>query len=118
MDHILHHILYTNYFEYILKHREKTENTPIRICVNKKENRITSKIKAGYYLKLFTSKMVKLPGITGKNDNGENVPHLEQTEVVLAYYNIVNNDYHRNSRVLYIFVPNKSFGQLLDILVV
>ena len=61
--------------------------------------------------------MVKLPGITGKNDNGENVPHLEQTEVVLAYYNIVNNDYHRNSRVLYIFVPNKSFGQLLDILV-
>ena len=29
--------------------------------------------------------------------------------------NIVNNDYQQDSRVLYTFVPNKSFGQLLDI---
>ena len=43
------------------------------------------------------------------------MPHLEITEVVLIYYNIVNNDYQQNSRVLYTFVPNKSFGQLLDI---
>ena len=41
--------------------------------------------------------------------------HLEITEVVLIHYNIVNNDYQENSRVLYTFVPNKSFGQLLDI---
>ena len=41
--------------------------------------------------------------------------HLEITEVVLIHSNIVNNDYQQDSRVLYTFVPNKSFGQLLDI---
>ena len=42
--------------------------------------------------------------------------HLEITEVVLVHCNIVNSDYQQASRVLYTFVPNKSFGQLLDIL--
>ena len=37
------------------------------------------------------------------------------TEVVLLHCNIVNNDYQQDSRVLYEFVPNTSFGQLLDI---
>ena len=41
--------------------------------------------------------------------------HLEITELVLIHCNVVNNNYQRNSRILYIFVPNKSFGQLLDI---
>ena len=50
-----------------------------------------------------------------KNENGENVPHLEITEVVLMHCNIVNNEYQQDSRVLYTFAPNKSFGQLLDI---
>ena len=44
-----------------------------------------------------------------KNENDENVPNLEITEVVLVHYNIVNNNCQQNSRVLYIFVPNKSF---------
>ena len=47
--------------------------------------------------------------------NGENVPHLEVTEVVLVHCNIVNNDYQQDSRVPYTFVPNKSFGSFLDI---
>ena len=50
-----------------------------------------------------------------KDKNGENVPHLEITEVVLIHCNIVNKDYQQDSRVLYTFVPKKSFGQLLDI---
>ena len=50
-----------------------------------------------------------------KDKNGENVPHLEITEVVLVHCNMVNNDYQHDSRVLYTFVPNKSFGSLLDI---
>ena len=45
-----------------------------------------------------------------KNKNGENVPYLELTEVVLVHCNIVNNDYQKYLRFLYIFVPNKSFG--------
>ena len=50
-----------------------------------------------------------------KNENGENMPHFEITEVALVHCNIANNDYQPDSRFLYTFVPNKSFGQLLDI---
>ena len=50
-----------------------------------------------------------------KDKNGENVPHLEITEVVLVYCNIVNNDYQQYSTVLYTFIPNKQFGSLLEI---
>ena len=83
------------------------------------ENRITFKIKTGHYLELLTSEAMKLLGSTKSNitkdKNGENVPHLEITEVVLVHCNIVNNDYQHDSRVLYTFIPDKSFGQLLDI---
>ena len=41
--------------------------------------------------------------------------HLEITEVVLVHCDIVNNDYQQDSRVLYMFVPNKPFGSLLEI---
>ena len=47
--------------------------------------------------------------------NGENVPHLEITEIILVHCNIVNNDYQQDSRVLYTFFPNKPFGSLLEI---
>ena len=50
-----------------------------------------------------------------KDKNGENVPHLEITEVVLVHCNIVNNDYQEDSRVLCTFVPNKPFCSLLEI---
>ena len=50
-----------------------------------------------------------------KDKNSENVPRLEITEVVLIHCKIVNSDYQQDSRVLYTFVPNKSFGQLIDI---
>ena len=50
-----------------------------------------------------------------KDKNGENVLHLEITEVVLVHCNIVNNDYQQDSRVFYTFVPNKPFVSLLEI---
>ena len=50
-----------------------------------------------------------------KDKNGENVPYLEITEVILVHCNIVNNDYQQDSRVLYTFVPNKPFDCLLEI---
>ena len=43
------------------------------------------------------------------------MPHLEITEGLLAECNIINNDYQQDSRVLYTFVADKSFDQLLDI---
>ena len=51
-----------------------------------------------------------------EDENGENIPRLEITDVVLVHCNIVRKDCQHNSRVLYTFVPNKSFGQLFDIL--
>ena len=53
--------------------------------------------------------------IITKWKNGENDPRLEVTEVVLIHYNVVNNIYQQNLRVLYTFVPNRSFGYVLDI---
>ena len=41
--------------------------------------------------------------------------HLEITELVLVHYNLVNNDYQQDSRILYTFVPSKPFGSLLEI---
>ena len=77
------------------------------------------KIKTGYYLELLTPKAMQLLGSTKskitKDDNGENVPHLEITKVILVHCNIVSNDYQQDLRVLYTFVLNNSFGQLLDI---
>ena len=42
------------------------------------------------------------------------MPHLEYTEIVVVYCNIANTDYQQDLRVLYTFIPNKSFSQLLD----
>ena len=62
---------------------------------------------------------MKLPGSTEskitKDKNGGNVPHLEIVELVLVHCNLVNNDYQQDSRILFTFVPNKSFGSLLGI---
>ena len=84
-----------DYFEYILeKHGEDIDEPSVQICVNKTENRITFKLKKGYSLGLLTTETMKLLGSTETKDkNGENVLHLEITEVVLAHCNIVNNDY-------------------------
>ena len=77
------------------------------------------KIKTGCCLELLVAETMKLLGSTKikitKDKNVENAPHLEITELVLVHCNIVNNDYQQDSRVLYTFVPNKLFGQLLDI---
>ena len=86
--------------------------------VNRIENRITFKIKNGYYLELLTPETMKLLGSTESKitkDNGENVPHLEIVELVLVHCNLVNNDYQQDSRILYTFAPNKTFGSLLEI---
>ena len=109
-----------DYFEYILKkHGEDIDKPSAQIFVNKIENRVTFKIKNECILQHLTPKTMKLLGSTEnkitKDKNGENVHHLEITEVALVYCNIVNNDYQQDSRVLYTFVPNKPFGSLLEI---
>ena len=109
IDQFLHHT-----FKIILsiqsKNMEKRliilqyKSTYRRICVSKIENKITFKIKIGYYLQPLTPETMKLLARTKseitKDENGENAPHVEITEVALVHCNIVNN---------------KLFGHLLDI---
>ena len=111
-------INFQDYLEYILeKHGEDVDEPSVQIYINTTENRIIFKIKNGYSLELLTPETMKLLGSTKnkitKDKNGENEPHLEITEVVLVYCNIVNNNYQQDSWVLYTFVPNKSFRSLL-----
>ena len=102
-----------------MKKHGEDKKPPIQIYVNKIEIRITFIIKDGYTLELLIKETMKLLGSTEnkitKDINGENILHLEITEVVLVHCNIVNNDYQQDSRVLYTFVPNKPFGSLLEI---
>ena len=80
-----------DYFGYFLKKHGENNNKPaIQIYVDKIENRITFKIKNGYSLELLTKETVT------KDENGENVPHLKITEIVLIHCNIVNNDYQQD----------------------
>ena len=109
-----------DYFEYSLKkHSESVDNPSIRIYINRIENKITFKIKNGYYLELLTPETMKLLGSTEskitKDKNGENLPHLEVVELVLVHCSLVNNDYQQDSRIWFTFVPNKTFGSLLKI---
>ena len=95
-----------DYFEYILKkHSESVDNPSIRIYVNRTENRITFKIKNGYYLELLNPEIMKLLGSTEskitKDKNGENVPQLEIAELVLVHCNLVNNDYQQFKNIVY-----------------
>ena len=79
----------------------------MQIYVNKIKNRTTFKIKKGYSLKLLTPETMKLLGSTENriigDKNGENVPKLEITEVVLIHCNIVSNGYQQDSRVCIVF---------------
>ena len=109
-----------DYFEFIMEKREiLTENPPVQIYPNKIKNRIVFKIKNGYKLETLTSETMSLLGSTKKDvdadKNDGNVSKLEIAEVVLVHCNLVKNGYQHTSKVLFTFVPNKQFGQLIDI---
>ena len=109
-----------DYFEFIIKkHETLTENLLIQIYPNKIKNRIVFKIKTGYKLELLTPETMRLLEGTKKvadaDEIVENVSKLESVEVVLVHCNLVKNDYQHTSKVLFSFVPNKQFGQLINI---
>ena len=101
-----------NYIEYIIKEHETiAEAAPILIYANKISNRIVFKIKTEYKLELLSKETMKLLGSTkdtfDADKNSENVPRLENVEVVLVHFNLVNNSYQQASWVFLTFVPNK-----------
>ena len=109
-----------DYIEYIIKKHETIgENAPILIYANTINNRIVFKIKTGYKLELLSKETMRLLGsakdIIDADKNSENVPRLENLEVVLVHSNLVNNSYQQASRVLFIFAPTKQYGQLISI---
>ena len=110
-----------DYIEYIIKKKHETiaENAPILIYANTINNRIVFKIKSGCKLELLSKETMKLLGSTkdiiDADKNGENVPRLENVEVVLVHCNLVNNSYQQASRVLFTFVPTKQYGQIINI---
>ena len=89
------------------------------IYANKISNRIVFKIMTEYKLALLSKETMKLLGstkdTTDADKNSENIPRLENVEVALVHCNLVNNSYQQASRVLFTFVPNKQYGQLISI---
>ena len=75
------------------------------------------KIITGYKLELLSEKTMSRWGSTkrviDKDKSNETVPKLESAEVALMHCNVVKNDYQQASKVLFTFVPNKQFGQLI-----
>ena len=89
------------------------------IYTNEINNRIVFKIKSGYKLELLSKETMKLLGsstdtIDG-DKNSELFPKLESVDFVLVHCNLVNNIYQRASKVLFTFVPNKKYGQLITV---
>ena len=87
--------------------------------MNKIKNSIVFKIRTGYKLELLSLETIKLLGSIKKDVNkdkdGKNEPKLESVEVGLVHCNLVNNNYQQASKVLFTFVPNKQFGQFINI---
>ena len=108
-----------DYFEFIIrKHETLAENLPIQIYPDKK-NRIVFKVKTGYKLELLSPETMKLLRSTKKDadqdKDGEDVPKPESVQVVLMHFNLVNDNYQQASKALFTFVPNKQFGNLINI---
>ena len=109
-----------NYFEYIIKkHETITHVSPLLIYVNEINNRIVFKIKSGHKLELLSKETMKLLGSMSnsidKDKNSELVPKLESVDLVLVHCNLVNNSYQQASKVLFTFVPNRKYGQLITV---
>ena len=110
-----------DYFEYIIKQHETITNNsfPILIYPNEMNNRIVFKIKSGYKLELLSKETMALLGssssIIDSDKNGELVVKLEIVEVVLVHCNLVNNSYQQSSKKTFTFVPDKKYGQLMNV---
>ena len=117
---LIHCHIFNIIIECILKeHETLSTNLPIRIYINRINNRLVFKIKDEYKLELQTPETMKPFGSTKKlideTKNGKNVPILKVVEVDLVQRNLLDNQYQQKSGVLYTFMANKSYVYLLNI---
>ena len=111
--------------DYILKIVQKHETTMkaneeshILIYPDGVKNRLNFKIKREYKLELLTKETQKLLGdgpVIDEDKNRKNIPQSDQVQYVLLHCNLVCNDYLQNSKLLYEFAPDKTFGQLISV---
>ena len=109
-----------NYFEYIIKkHATVADISPVLIYVNEINNRIFFKIKSGYKLELLLKETMRLLGSSTNTIDGDKnsklVPKLESVDLVSVHSNLLNNSYQQASKLLFTFVPNKKYGQLITV---
>ena len=122
---LIYQMVLTQYltFKIILNLSSKNKKLSLRIHqfkfiqikskkINKIKNRIVFKVKTRYKLELLTPETMKM---LKEDKDGKTVPKLESVEVVLVHCNVVKNDYRHTSKILFSFVPNKQFGQLINI---
>ena len=107
-----------DYFHFIIKKNETlTENATVQIYTNKIKNRILLK-KNRIQIRIFifrNNEIIKHNKHVDQYKNGEDVSKLESFEIALVYCNLVKNNYKQASTVLFTFVPNKQFDQLINI---
>ena len=91
--------------------------SPVLINVNEINNRIVFKIKSGYKLELLSKETMRLLGSSADTiDGGKNSELDPKSESVdLVHCNLVNDSYQQASKVLFTFVPNKKYGQLITV---
>ena len=109
-----------DYIEYIIKRHETLPTIPpIHVYINRINNILVFQIKDGYKLEIQWPETMKLFGSTkkliGQTKNGEKVPSIEVVEVVLVQCNLVDNSYQQKFKVIYTFMPNKSYAYLLNV---
>ena len=109
-----------DYFEFVIKNQETlTESSLAQVYRNKTKNSIVFKVKTGCKLELLSLELMKQLGSTNKDadqdKDGEDVPKLESVEVVLMHCSLVNKNCQEAWKVLFMFVPNKQFGKLINI---
>ena len=109
-----------DYFEYITKkHDTIADNPPVQIYTNKIKNSIVFKKKEACKLESLSSETMKLLSsaekVVDQNKNGEDVPKLASFEDVLVHCNLFNSSYQKASKVLFNFVFDKQFTQLITI---
>ena len=100
------------------KHETLPTIPPIHVYINRINNRLVLKIKNRYKLELRMPEAMKLFGstkkLTNKTKNVENMPSLQVVEVVLVQCNLVDNQYQQKAEVLYTFICNKCYVNLLN----
>ena len=107
-------------FEFIIKkHESLPDNPPLKIYPNRLVNRIVFKIKLGYELEALSENTRKLLGLASNivdtDKNCKSAPNLQTVETGLVHCNLVENHYQLSSKVLFVFVPDKQYGMLINI---